>query len=345
MANKMINELSAGAITSQNDVFVFQTAGGETKKISWSEFVSRLASTDILAGSNVTKETVADTNGTHLRLSASDTTYTAGSAIDIINDVISVDTTELANTVISSSSDMGGSFLFQKSDGVLYKLQLGNLIVPIITGHIAAGDNVTIAYQTSDIGAPKAVISADPTATIAVGTVTTGDAGTSASVTNSGTNSNAVFDFVIPRGADGARGDNGTNGTDGHSISAAETSIANGHRVTISSTDPEVSDITFDLTNGVTTIQTTSANITVSLPAASWTGDSAPYTQTVTVTGITASTAPILDVSVSDTVADGLEQKKQWGYISKAVTAENSITFSCYEKKPTVDLTVNVKVV
>lgn len=41
-------------------------------------------------------------------------------------------------------------------------------------------------------------------ATIAVGTVTTGAAGTNASVTNSGTPSAAVFDFVIPRGADGS---------------------------------------------------------------------------------------------------------------------------------------------
>lgn len=41
-------------------------------------------------------------------------------------------------------------------------------------------------------------------ATIAVGSVTTGAAGTNASVTNSGTSSAAVFDFVIPRGADGS---------------------------------------------------------------------------------------------------------------------------------------------
>lgn len=49
-------------------------------------------------------------------------------------------------------------------------------------------------------------------ATIAVGSTTTGSAGTNASVTNSGTSSAAVFDFVIPRGADGT---NGTNGVDG----------------------------------------------------------------------------------------------------------------------------------
>ena len=40
-------------------------------------------------------------------------------------------------------------------------------------------------------------------ATVTVGTTTTGVAGSSASVTNSGTTANAVFDFTIPEGASG----------------------------------------------------------------------------------------------------------------------------------------------
>lgn len=40
-------------------------------------------------------------------------------------------------------------------------------------------------------------------ATVNVGTTTTGAAGTSASVTNSGTTANAVFNFTIPQGANG----------------------------------------------------------------------------------------------------------------------------------------------
>lgn len=43
-------------------------------------------------------------------------------------------------------------------------------------------------------------------ATVAVGTVTTGAAGSSAAVTNSGTTGAAVLDFVLPRGATGERG-------------------------------------------------------------------------------------------------------------------------------------------
>lgn len=52
-------------------------------------------------------------------------------------------------------------------------------------------------------------------ATISVGSTTTGNAGTSASVTNSGTSSAAVLDFVIPRGDTGATGATGPAGADG----------------------------------------------------------------------------------------------------------------------------------
>jgi hypothetical protein len=43
-------------------------------------------------------------------------------------------------------------------------------------------------------------------ATVQVGTVTTGDPGTSVSVVNSGTSGAAVLDFTIPRGDTGAAG-------------------------------------------------------------------------------------------------------------------------------------------
>ena len=52
-------------------------------------------------------------------------------------------------------------------------------------------------------------------ATIAVGTVTTGDPGTSASITNVGTSSAAIFDFVIPRGNTGPTGTTGATGATG----------------------------------------------------------------------------------------------------------------------------------
>lgn len=51
--------------------------------------------------------------------------------------------------------------------------------------------------------------------TIAVGTVTTGEPGSSASVTNVGTSTAAVFNFAIPRGSIGATGSTGATGATG----------------------------------------------------------------------------------------------------------------------------------
>ena len=52
-------------------------------------------------------------------------------------------------------------------------------------------------------------------ATIEVGTVTTGLPGTSAAVSNSGTDYAAVFDFTIPQGFTGATGTTGATGPEG----------------------------------------------------------------------------------------------------------------------------------
>ena len=52
-------------------------------------------------------------------------------------------------------------------------------------------------------------------ATVTIGTVTTGEPGTKAAVTNSGTATDAVLNFVIPAGASGAKGDTGAKGDPG----------------------------------------------------------------------------------------------------------------------------------
>ena len=52
-------------------------------------------------------------------------------------------------------------------------------------------------------------------ATIAIGNITTGNAGTNATVTNSGTAAAAVFDFTIPKGDKGDQGDIGPIGPQG----------------------------------------------------------------------------------------------------------------------------------
>jgi hypothetical protein len=65
-------------------------------------------------------------------------------------------------------------------------------------------------------------------ATIGNPTITTGLAGTEASVTNSGTSSAAVFDFVIPRGDRGTDGTNGDDGDDGAAATIGNPTITTG---------------------------------------------------------------------------------------------------------------------
>lgn len=88
-----------------------------------------------------------------------------------------------------------------------------------------------------------------------------------------------------------------------------------------------------------------SVNKQVTLSASDWVGNDAPYVLTATVTDMTADIAPIIGLVVSPAIETGNEQIKQWGYISRAVSGENIITFYCYKNKPTIELTANVKVI
>ena len=74
-----------------------------------------------------------------------------------------------------------------------------------------------------------------------------------------------------------------------------------------------------------------------------WSG-SCPYTQNVTVSGILASDMPHITPVYSTTNATALAQKEAWECVSKAVTAANSITFTCFEDKPTVKIPIQIEV-
>lgn len=82
----------------------------------------------------------------------------------------------------------------------------------------------------------------------------------------------------------------------------------------------------------------------VTLTAARW-SSAAPYTQTVSVTGMTANDLPVplLDVSKATNWANEKLLRKNYGYISYYDTAEGSITFTAKHMKPTLDLTIGLK--
>lgn len=76
-----------------------------------------------------------------------------------------------------------------------------------------------------DTGDTGATGSPGAAATVAVGTTTTGNPGTNASVTNSGTQSAAVLNFTIPRGTKGEQGDPGPAGAPGAPGTAATIAV------------------------------------------------------------------------------------------------------------------------
>ncbi|SHI63399.1 phage tail protein [Lutispora thermophila] len=85
------------------------------------------------------------------------------------------------------------------------------------------------------------------------------------------------------------------------------------------------------------------ATYTVTLDT-SWSGSSAPYTKTVTISDILETDNPIIDVTMSGTYATDTARQETWAKIYRAVTAANSITFSATEK-PAVSIPIQIKVV
>ena len=99
-------------------------------------------------------------------------------------------------------------------------------------------------------------------ATITIGTTTTGDPGTNASVTNVGTNENAILNFTIPAGATGAQGEIGPTGPTGPS---GESSLSYGSKYdtttdTISLTADTDSPVPLTTTAPLSGITGTNAN-------------------------------------------------------------------------------------
>ena len=76
--------------------------------------------------------------------------------------------------------------------------------------------------------------------------------------------------------------------------------------------------------------RTYTANVTTT-----WTGSAAPYTQTITVSGMTANDNPVVDVVPSTTYATATSQIAEYGKIYKITTAANSITVYATEKTET----------
>lgn len=84
--------------------------------------------------------------------------------------------------------------------------------------------------------------------------------------------------------------------------------------------------------------------VTVTLSASGW-SDTAPYTQTAAVAGMTEDWVPgipVLSMGSSVSVDDLLAAREALGYIGMITSAEGSLTFTAPEDKPGVALTLRV---
>lgn len=85
-------------------------------------------------------------------------------------------------------------------------------------------------------------------------------------------------------------------------------------------------------------------NPTVTLPSASWTGSSAPYTKVVALTGILATDRPIIDIEPSGTYATDVTMRNNWGLIYDYDTSLNTLTFYA-DSVPSADIPLKLTVI
>lgn len=78
--------------------------------------------------------------------------------------------------------------------------------------------------------------------------------------------------------------------------------------------------------------------------ATTWAGSETPYSQDITITGITANDKPIVDVTMSGTFADDQTRLAEWSKIYRITTAANKITVYATEKT-TASLPIQLQVV
>ena len=87
-----------------------------------------------------------------------------------------------------------------------------------------------------------------------------------------------------------------------------------------------------------------SQTFTTVITADGWAGEVAPYTNAVTVTGLLATDAPLVDMIPSETYETAEAETEAYANIYRMVTADNQLTAYATEK-PTVDISIQIKAV
>ena len=92
------------------------------------------------------------------------------------------------------------------------------------------------------------------------------------------------------------------------------------------------------------TVGTVSQQFTATIPANGWTGATAPYSNTVTVTGLLATDNPIVDLLPSEVYATAEQEIDGYSTIYRMAAADGQLTIYATDK-PTVDLKIQIRAV
>ena len=153
--------------------------------------------------------------------------------------------------------------------------------------------------------------------------------------TNLSVDPDAIVDFVLQKALDSNGGTmNGDINMAGNKVTGLATPTADG----------DAANKKFVADTVATAVDKTLKRFTVNLNAANWAGDSAPYTQTVTVSGINASDEPVYGPVYSADIGTAQAEKEAYSCIDDLDTANGSVTFTCLDEKPASNVTVQMEV-
>lgn len=80
------------------------------------------------------------------------------------------------------------------------------------------------------------------------------------------------------------------------------------------------------------------------LSASSW-GTTKPFRQSVTVSGILSTDEPLTDIKLTDNATTASQELQSWGCVTDIKTSNNLISVVCCDNKPTVNMTIRMRVI
>lgn len=146
-------------------------------------------------------------------------------------------------------------------------------------------------------------------------------------------------------------------------VSSNDTDIANLQGITttqgqsISSLQSDVDTLNQTVTTqgqNITTLQSNISTINSELSgkakryiyntilSTTWSGSTSPYTQTINISGILSTDTPHIAPVYGSNIEDEIQA---WSLVTRATTANGSITFYCYGDKPNISLNLQIEVI